>query len=163
MATIPLYVRVAARAGELLRSRGETVAVAESSAAGLISAALLGVPGASSYFLGGATVYTAVAKQELLGLTAEDFGAARAATETHALILARRARQRLGSTWGIGETGAAGPTGNRYGDAAGHCCVAIAGPIEISRTVATDQSDRWANMEAFAEAALRLLIETLEV
>lgn len=162
MATIPSYVQVAARAGELLRRRGETIAVAESSAAGLIAAALLGVPGASSYFFGGVVAYTTVAKRELLGLAADDFAIARAATETHALIMARHARQRLGSTWAIGETGAAGPTGNRYGDAAGHCCVAVVGPAESSRVISTDQADRRSNMEAFAEAALRLLIETIE-
>lgn len=162
MVAIPLYVRVAARAGELLRQRGETVAVAESSAAGLISAALLGVPGASAYFLGGATVYTTAAKAALLGVSAADFALSRASTETHALVLAHAARRQLGSVWAIGETGAAGPTGNRYGDAAGHCCLAIAGPVERTRTIETANTDRWANMEAFTQAALTLLIEAIE-
>ena len=162
MAVIPLYVRVAARAGELLRSRGETIAVAESSAGGLISAALLGVPGASSYFVGGASVYTTLAKQELVGVSDADLALARAATEIHALTLARAVRQRLTTTWGLGETGAAGPTGNRYGDPAGPCCLAVSGPAERSRTVETSDDDRWSNMEAFAEAALRLLIDVLE-
>jgi nicotinamide-nucleotide amidase len=159
---IPLYVRVAARAGELLRSRGETIAVAESSAGGLISAALLGVPGASSYYAGGAAVYTALAKRELIAVDSAGFAVARAATEAHALVLARSVRQRLATTWGLGETGAAGPTGNRYGDAAGHVCLAIAGPQEVARTIETGQADRWDNMEAFAEAALRLLVDVLE-
>ena len=162
MAVIPLYVRMAARAGELLRSRGETVAVAESSAGGLVSAALLAVPGASSYFVGGAAVYTTLAKQELVGVSAQEFAIDRAGTETHALALARAVRRRLSTTWGIGETGAAGPTGNRYGDAAGHCCIAVAGPVDNSLTIETGQTDRWSNMEAFAEATLRLLIDALE-
>jgi nicotinamide-nucleotide amidase len=162
MAVIPLHVRVAARAGALLRDRGETIAVAESSAGGLIAAALLAVPGASSYFVGGASVYTTLAKQELVGLSAADLALARAATETHALALARSVRRRLATTWGLGETGAAGPTGNRYGDPAGHCCLAVAGPVEGSLTVETGEDDRWTNMEAFAEAALRLLIDVLE-
>ncbi|HEV7215178.1 MAG TPA: CinA family protein, partial [Chloroflexota bacterium] len=110
MAVIPLYVRVAARAGELLRRRSETIGVAESSAGGLISAALLAVPGASSYFVGGASVYTTLAKTELVGVNDAEFALDRAATETHALVLARALRRRLGTTWGIGETGAAGPT-----------------------------------------------------
>jgi PncC family amidohydrolase len=143
--------------GERLRRRGETVAVAESSAGGLIAAALLAVPGASAFFLGGAVAYTGVAKERLVGITADDMALGRAATEVHALALARRARERLGATWGIGETGAAGPTGNRYGDPAGHACIAIAGPIERAVTIATGDADRAANMEAFALAALRLL------
>ena len=162
MSVIPPYVRVAAHAGKLLRRRGETIAVAESSAGGLISAALLAVPGASSYFVGGAAVYTTLAKQELVGVSSEGFALERAATETHALILAQSVRRRLGTSWGLGETGAAGPTGNRYGDAAGHCCLAIAGSVERRLTVETGEGDRWANMEAFAEAALRFLIEVLE-
>lgn len=162
MPAIPLYVRVAARAGELLRHRGETIAVAESSAGGLISAALLAVPGASGYFVGGASVYTTLAKQTLIGVKDQELALDRAATETHALVLARAAQRRLGTTWGIGETGAAGPTGNRYGDAAGHCCYAVAGRRERSRTLETGASDRWDNMERFAEALLRLLVDVLE-
>lgn len=161
MPLIPLYVRTATRAGELLRQRGETIAVAESSAGGLIAAALLGVPGASAYFRGGAAVYTSDAKRLLLGLTDEDFALARAATETHARVLARRCRERLAADWGLGETGAAGPTGNRYGDGAGHCCLAVAGLVERAVTLETGKVDRWANMEVFAEAALQLLAEAL--
>ena len=162
MPVIPLYVRVAARAGELLRRRGETIGVAESSAGGLISAGLLAAPGASSYFVGGASVYTSLAKQKLVGVTEAEFALDRAATETHALALARAVQRQLGTTWGIGETGAAGPTGNRYGDAAGHCCLAVSGPRERSSTLETGEADRWSNMEAFTEAALRLLIDVLE-
>jgi PncC family amidohydrolase len=160
--TIPLYVRLGARAGVALQNRRETIAVAESSAGGLISAALLAVPGASAYFRGGGAVYTTVAKERLLGVTAEEFAASRASTETHALVLARAARRQLDAVWGLGETGAAGPTGNRYGDAAGHCCVAVSGPVERAITLETGKSDRWDNMEAFAEAALQLLSEVLE-
>lgn len=143
--------------GEALRRRGETVAVAESSAGGLIAAALLAVPGASAFFLGGAVAYTGVAKERLVGITADDMALGRAATEVHALALARRARARLGAIWGIGETGAAGPTGNRYGDPAGHVCIAVAGPVERTLTVATGSADRAANMVAFAGAALGFL------
>ena len=51
-------VALAERVGERLKARGETIAIAESSAGGLISAALLAIPGASAYFVGGAVVYT---------------------------------------------------------------------------------------------------------
>jgi nicotinamide-nucleotide amidase len=154
-------IEAAAPVGELLRARGETVAVAESSAGGLIAAALLALPGASAYFLGGAVAYTGVAKERLVGITPADMALGRAATEAHALALARRARARLGATWGIGETGAAGPTGNRYGDPAGHCCLGVAGPVERATTLATGSAGRAANMEAFALAALRLLHQAL--
>jgi PncC family amidohydrolase len=153
---------LAGQVAERLTARGETVAVAESSAGGLIIAALLAVPGASAYVRGGAVVYTGAAKERLVGVTNDDMALARAATEAHALVLARRARQTLDADWGIGETGAAGPTGNRYGDPPGHTCVGIAGPIERATTLATGSADRAANMTAFACSALRLLREALD-
>ncbi len=156
-------LRVAEQVGARLRARGETVTVAESSAGGLIAAALLAVPGASAFFQGGAVGYTRPAKVGLLGLGDADLAGPRPATEGHALVLARAARQAVPATWGIGETGAAGPTGNRYGDPAGHACVGVAGPDRQVRawTIRTDRDDRAANMVAFAEAALRLLLTTL--
>jgi nicotinamide-nucleotide amidase len=147
---------------ESLKSRGETISIAESSAGGLISAALLAVPGASAYFLGGAVVYTRPAKSQLLGISDTDLDAFRSASEQHALILAKTARTRLGADWGLAETGASGPGGNRYGDAAGHTCVAIAGPVETVKTIETTDSDRSANMTRFTEAALALAIETFK-
>jgi PncC family amidohydrolase len=146
---------------ELLKARGETVAVAESSAGGLISAALLEVPGASAYFQGGAVVYTAKARMALLGLRREDVAGMRSSSEPYALLLARTARENLGATWGLSETGAAGPTGNPYGDAAGHSCLAISGPTEMAITIETASPDRAANMVAFSEAALKLLQSAL--
>jgi len=154
----PLADAVAAR----LKQRGQTVAVAESSSGGLISAALLAVPGASAYFLGGAVVYTAKARMSLLALPREAVAGMRSSSEPYALLLARTARENFGATWGLSETGAAGPTGNPYGDAAGHSCVAISGPVEMAFTLETGQSDRAANMEAFAACALRLLARALE-
>ena len=147
----------AAGIGAQLKEREHTLAVAESSAGGLLCAVLLAVPGASSYFKGGAAVYTRAAKQILMGLSDQTIDAARAATPQHAELLAQAARQRLDATWGIGETGAAGPTGNRYGDPAGHTCIGIAGPLVRSTRLATGQSGRWDNMVAFAGAALDLL------
>jgi nicotinamide-nucleotide amidase len=147
----------AAAVGARLKERHETVAVAESSAGGLISAALLAVPGASAYFVAGGVVYTGASKQTLMGVSDGAMAAARAATETHALHLAEAARARLQSDWGIGETGAAGPSGNRYGDPPGHSCVGVAGPIRRTATVESGSADRAANMIAFAVAALDLL------
>lgn len=148
--------------GERLKVRGETVAVAESSSAGLISAALLSVAGASKYYLGGAVVYTGKARMVLMDLPREAVAGMRSASELYALLLARTARERFGATWGLSETGAAGPTGNGYGDAAGHTCIAISGPMEMAVTLETGESDRAANMTAFAAAALELLKRATE-
>ena len=151
---------MAADLGALLKERGATVAVAESSAGGLVSAALLSVPGASAYFMGGGVIYTRGARGGLLGLP-EEVITMRASTEEYALILARAVRDRLDVTWGLSETGATGPTGNRYGDAAGHACLAVAGPVERSITLETGSNDREANMWRFAAAALKLLEEAV--
>ena len=152
----------AAAIGDMLRARRETVAVAESSSGGLVSAALLAVPGASAYFRGGAVVYTAEARTALLGITPERMAGMRSASEPYARLLARTLRERFGTSWGIAETGAAGPSGNRYGDAAGHSCLAISGPVELVRTVETGSADRARNMRDFASALLDLMAEALE-
>ena len=148
--------RMAGTLGALLKERKCTLAVAESSAGGLVSAALLAVPGASAYYMGGGVIYTRDARRALLGLP-DDQVTMHGATEEYALIAARAIRQRLDATWGLCETGATGPTGNRYGDAAGHACIAVAGPLERAITLETGSSDREANMWRFAEASLELL------
>ena len=152
---------LAAKLGELLKERKETVAVAESSAGGLISAALLAVPGASAYFMGGAVVYTQAARRALLRVPDEAVAGIRSSTEAYALLKARTIRTQLGTTWGLAETGASGPTGNRYGDAAGHACLAVAGPVERVVTLETRDGDRERNMWAFTKAALELLETSL--
>jgi PncC family amidohydrolase len=153
---------MAAELGERLKARGETIAVAESSSGGLISAALLSLAGASKYYLGGAVVYTGKARVLLMDLPREAVAGMRSASEPYALLLARTARERFGATWGLSETGAAGPSGNGYGDAPGHTCVAISGPLEAALTVETGSDDRSANMRAFAAAALELLNRCLD-
>jgi len=156
-ALLPLAERIAAR----LIARQETIAVAESSTGGLIAAALLALPGASAWFVGGAVVYTKAARAGLLGVGEADMQGMRPSTEAYALLGARRVRERLGATWGLGETGATGPAGNRYGDAAGHTCIAVAGPAERAITLETGSADRRANMDAFAKRALDLVAEAL--
>lgn len=81
----------------------------------------------------------------------------RSASEPYALLLARMASQRFSASWGLAETGAAGPTGNSYGDNAGHSCIAVADMAEEVITLETGMTDRLANMRAFAAAALELL------
>ncbi len=154
---LPLAEKIAT----ILKNRHETVAVAESSTGGLISAALLSVPGASAYFIGGAVVYTLKARRAMLDVPDSAFAGIKSVTEQGAMILARAARTRFAVTWSIAEIGASGPTGNRYGDAAGHSCIAVAGPLKRSLTVETGSADRLTNMRTFASAALNLLIQTM--
>jgi nicotinamide-nucleotide amidase len=142
--------------GNLLSERGQTLAIAESSAGGLINAALVAVPGASAWYLGGCIVYTGASRSALLGITQEDMAALRPSTEPFAKLLAQRVREHLGATWGVSESGASGPSGNRYGDAPGHACIAVSGPVEAAITVETGSADREANMRTFAYRALEL-------
>lgn len=153
---------LAERIGAKLKARKETVAVAESSAGGLISAALLAVPGASAYYLGGAVIYTRASFQGLMRITREDMAEGiRSSSEPFARLLANRTREIHGATWGISETGASGPTGNGYGDAAGHSCAGVSGPVEVVSTLETGSPDRAANMIAFARRALEQFDEAL--
>ena len=154
---LPLAEKIGAR----LKARGETIAISESSTGGLISAALLSVPGASAYFLGGAVVYTAKDSDTFLAIPREARVGMRSSTEPYALLNAQTLRARMGTSWVLAETGATGPTGNRYGDAAGHSCFALSGPVERTLTLETGQSDRVDNMRAFARRGLELLLETL--
>ena len=149
------------RVGERLKSRAETVGVSESSAGGLISAALLSVPGASKYFLGGGVIYAAPARSAFLGLPGTLPAETRSSSEPYALLCAKTIREKLGTTWGLAETGAAGPSGNRYGDDAGHSCIAVSGPVEAVLTIETRSGDREANMWMFAKAAIELLEKQL--
>jgi nicotinamide-nucleotide amidase len=154
--------QLGARVGDRLAARGETVAVAESSAGGLIAAALLARAGASAYFLGGAVVYTRRARRVLAALSDDDTAGMRSSSPPYARLLARRQRERFGATWGLAETGAAGPDGNAYGDPAGHACLAVDGPGCREHTLRTGGADRHANMIAFAAAALALLAAAID-
>jgi PncC family amidohydrolase len=154
---LPLAETIAKR----LIARRETIAIAESSTGGLISAALLAVPGASAYFLGGAVIYTKSARAALLGIGDADMQDLRPSTEAYSLLLARRMRERHSAVWGLGETGATGPTGNRYGDPAGHTCIGVVGPVERATMLRTGSADRMANMDSFAKRALELLVEVV--
>jgi PncC family amidohydrolase len=152
---------VAEQVAKKLIANKQTIAVAESSTGGLIAAALLSVPGASAYFLGGAVVYTRDARRVLMDISDADMKGFRSASEPYAQLLAARMRERFATDWGLSETGATGPTGNRYGDAAGHSCMAIAGPANAVTTLETGNADRAANMQAFAANALNLLLQNL--
>ena len=154
---LPIATQIAGH----LTARRQTIAVAESSTGGLISAALLAVPGASAYFLGSAVVYTREARRILMDIPDADMKGIRSASETYAKLLAAQIRQRFNSDWGLSETGASGPTGNRYGDTAGHSCIGIAGAEARAITLETGSADRVGNMQVFAKTALSELLATL--
>ena len=149
--------RLAQRIARMLQARQHTLAVVESSAGGLINAAMVAVPGASAYYLGGCIVYTESSRGAFLSIDKAQMQGMRSASEPYAQLAARRVREKLGATWGLCETGASGPTGNRYGDAAGHACLAVSGPVDRVITLETRSADREANMRAFAQRALELL------
>ncbi len=156
----PTLLERAAVAGRLLRDRGETISVSESASGGLINAALLAVPGASAYMVGGAVVYTMVVRREFLADALPMPPKMRGATEEFAQWQAQAVRLRLDTTWGLSETGAAGPTGNPYGDPSGHGWAGLAGPnLSTTRIIATGSEDRVANMTAFAINAIDLLVD----
>ena len=161
----PSLSALSAAAAKLLIAHGQTVAVAESACGGLISAALVAVPGASAFYIGGGIIYTAQGGKALLPPRPRGM---QSATQEFALFEARSIREKMGSSWGVGETGASGPDGNPYGNPPGHGVVAVSGPpsaqdpnqhIERSRILSTGSSDREENMWAFAKAALDLLAE----
>ena len=113
-----------------LRERQHTVSVSESSGGGLISACLVAIPGASDYYVGGVVSYTRAAQKGFMHVPDEAMQGLRASTEAYALLNARALLDAVGTTWALSETGASGPTGNRYGDSAGHACIAVSGPVE---------------------------------
>ena len=155
-------LRLANLAADLLIESNHTIGIAESSSGGLIAAHLLAIPGASRYFLGGSVIYTRVAQRNLLGVNDEQMKGLRASTEQYASLNAKTIRELLGTTWGLSETGATGPTGNRYGDSAGHSCIGVSGPLSRTKTLETAVEQREENMLSFTEASLEFLIECLE-
>ena len=154
---MPDLTSVSESIGALLKETGGSLSVSESSCGGLISATLVAVPGASAYYVGGAVVYTRTSHQGLLDVPDSAMEGIRSSSEPYAQLNARTIRERLGTTWAVSETGASGPTGNRYGDSAGHACIAVSGPVEKVITVETGDDNREDNMWVFAQAALDLL------
>ena len=147
---------------EILKAREQTVAVAESSTGGLISASLLAVPGASAYYLGGSVIYTMRARRELLGIDKATLNAQQPLTADYVVLCAETMRQRMRADWGLAELGATGPAGTPYGHPPGICVLAVVGPVTLTRHIETGHGDREANMEIFAAAAFELFREALE-
>ena len=144
-----------------LVERKQTVAVAESSSGGIISAQLLSVPGASAYYIGGSVVYTLPSRRAYLDIPRIAVTGLEPLSEEMVAVFAEAARRKLGASWGIAELGAAGPGGTRYGHAAGTSVIGIDGPLKMTTTITTGSSDREQNMLAFSAAALELFLQAL--
>jgi len=146
----------------ILTAAHEKLAVAESSAGGLVSACLLSVPGASSFFVGGSVLYSYQIRKQIVQMGKEEHRKYGGSTPELILDLALKFREKMGTDWVIGEGGAAGPSKSPYGHNAGYTALAVAGPINRTRTMETGKSDRIENMSEFATALLRFFLEVLE-
>ena len=153
----------ALRIADLLRQRGEKVAVADGATGGLVAASLLTVPGALDFFVGGGVVYSFRARDVLFDLPRDAYAGMRGASEDYALLQARAIRDNFGAQWGLAESGSVGGSSHPSGAPAGRSCAAVAGPggFEFTRRTETGSDDRIANMEAFARAALQTLEDAL--
>jgi len=158
MTTLSTY---SAEVAATLKQRGETVTVAESSSGGLISAALLAVPGASAYFLGGRGIYTLAARRTLLNIPDDVLQGMTPLSEDYVLHCARAMRENLNATWGLAEIGATGPAGTRYGHPPGICVLAVDGPVTLTKRLETGSDDREGNMWTFVEAGFALLRDAI--
>lgn len=151
----------AAEIAELLKKRGETLALSESSMGGLVSASFVAQPGASAFYLGSTVIYTRGAGKALYGLEGAPGPDLKPLTEPYVAVMAERVRDKLRATWALAEMGASGPSGSPYGPPPGTSVIALAGPAPAAITVSTGSNDRVANMRAFAQAALGLLRQAL--
>src|SRR6204780_5868654 len=94
---------------DLLRARGDTIAVAESLTGGMLAASLTAIPGASAAFRGGVVPYATGLKAVLLGVPAALLDSHGAVHPDVARAMADGVRSRLGATVGAATTGVAGP------------------------------------------------------
>ena len=149
--------KLAVDTAKALRNTQATVAVAESSTGGLISAALVAIPGASEFYVGGSVVYSLPSRRELLRMRRADVQGIEVLSEAMALRFAEHARAQLDTTWAIAELGVAGPADSPYGHPAGTCVIGVAGPRTASLRIDTNSNQRENNMWRFADEALQVL------
>lgn len=157
----PEQVALVEEVASLLIARGETIAVAESTTGGLLSAALLRVPGASKYYAGGGVTYTLNSRVALAGMPPDAYANYQGTTPDMLAALAEGMRVRLGATWCIAESGLAGPTPGRSGAPPGRTTMSVAGPVAHTEVTETGLADREANMIEFATRTLRFLRDAI--
>ena len=114
--------------GNLLRSSGETLSIAESCTGGGLGQMLTEIPGSSDYFWGGVIAYDNSVKIGLLGVNPEDLEKFGAVSATVAEQMAAGVKNRLSTTWGLSITGIAGPTGGTEAKPVGLVYIGLAGP-----------------------------------
>jgi len=154
----PLEVKV----GEILRQRGQRLAVAESCTGGLISHLVTNVAGSSAYFVGGVTAYANEAKVHLLGVhqeTLEKFGAVSSET---VIEMAHGVRKALAADVGISVSGIAGPDGGTPDKPVGTVWIGLSSPQQEYARHFLWTGDRLDVKEQSAQAALMLLLEYLQ-
>lgn len=153
--------QLAQEIAKILMQRKETVSVAESTTGGLISAALLEVPGASAYYTGGSVVYTMASRKAFLDIDKGKVAGLKPLTTEMVGVFADAARAKLSATWGIAELGASGPSDSPYGHPAGSSVIGISGPVSAAIDIRTGSADRADNMAQFTLQGLQLFLETL--
>jgi PncC family amidohydrolase len=150
---------LAVKLGEVLRKREWTLAVAETTTGGLISARIVAVPGSSAYYERGVVAYSKASKIEMLGMDEAVMGEFGAVSVETAVAMAEGTRKVSGATVGIAETGIAGPILGRSPKPAGTAYVAISGPMGSQCESFVFEGDRDAIREQIAEAALLLVYD----
>jgi len=159
---------VAARVGEVLAERAETLAVAESCTGGLLGSTITGIAGSSEYFLGGIVSYTERTKRQLLAISRESLERHGAVSETVASGMARHIRDETGADWGVSTTGFAGPTSGDPDIPVGtvYIGIAYAGNSEVDPYAVVEHhqfdGDRAAVKRQIVEQALASALEQIE-
>ncbi len=140
---------LAAPTAAKLIERRQTIAVADGSTGGLISAGLSAIPGATMFFRGGGTLYSLQGRSILFGLEPGAFDGLSGVTEPYTLLQANSIRARFEADWGVAESGSAGPAVHPHGADPGVSCIAVVGPgVSLTRMVRTGSNSRLDNMEA---------------
>ena len=148
--------------GIILTERGETLAIAESLTGGLVANMVTDVPGSSTYLLEGVVAYANESKMERLGVAEDTLIAHGAVSEAVACEMAEGVRSVLGADWGVSTTGIAGPTGDTEDKPLGLVYYAVASDGGTVVRCEVFPGDRLDVKRASAEAALALLLASLE-
>lgn len=143
--------------GTLLKTRGETLATAESCTGGNIAHRFTAMPGASEYFKGGVVAYSNEVKIALLGVDPESLNRYGAVSQSIAEQMAEGVRRATGATYGISTTGIAGPTGGTPEKPVGTVWMAVATPNGVFSRRMVFGSVRSQNIERASSNCINLL------